>query len=218
MAHRPSDRPSFAARERRALADLMDQVGPDAPTLCAGWTARDLAAHLVVREGHPAAAGLVLPPLAGWLERERASAASGDFTVLVDRFRQGPPSISPMRLPGADATANTLEHFVHHEDVRRAAAGWSARELDDDDQRTLWQQLTRRLRLYLRRAPLPVRLTAPELGSVSVGDTASPVTITLTALPSELVLYLHGRRDHAAVDIEGSDQSRAIWERHTLAV
>jgi uncharacterized protein (TIGR03085 family) len=218
---RPDSAPStasLAARERAALATLLDEVGPDAPTLCAGWTTRDLAAHLVVREGHPAAAGLVIPPLAGWLTRQQASTAEGDYAQLVERFRAGPPVLSPMRLPGADAAANTFEHFVHHEDVRRAAPGWTARELPDDDERTLWQQLSRRLRLYLRSAPVPVRLTAPDLGSVSAGDTASPAAITITAAPSELVLYLHGRRDHALVTIDGTDQSRDLWERHTLAV
>jgi hypothetical protein len=53
---------------------------------------------------------------------------------------------------------------------------------------------------------------------VSAGDTASPAAITITAAPSELVLYLHGRRDHALVTIDGTDQSRDLWERHTLAV
>ena len=36
----------MAQRERQQLADLMASVGPDAPTLCEGWTVRDLAAHL----------------------------------------------------------------------------------------------------------------------------------------------------------------------------
>src|SRR5690606_24047731 len=38
-----------ARAERHALADLLMAVGPDAPTLCAGWTTAHLAAHLVVR-------------------------------------------------------------------------------------------------------------------------------------------------------------------------
>lgn len=220
-----SDRPAptphtapLAARERAELADLLDAVGPDAPTLCAGWVTRDLAAHLVVREGHPSAAGLVIRPLSGWLARHQTTVARGDYASLVERFRHGPPPYSPMRLPGAEAAANTLEHFVHHEDVRRAVPGWTPRDLSDDDQRTLWQQLCRRVRFYLRSTPVPVRLTAPELGSVSVGDTASPATITVTAAPSELVLYVHGRRDHATVAVDGTDQSRDLWERHRLGI
>lgn len=41
---------THAKRERLLLADLLEAAGPDAPTLCEGWNARDLAAHVVVRE------------------------------------------------------------------------------------------------------------------------------------------------------------------------
>ena len=40
----------FDAQERLALCDLFDELGADAPTLLDGWTARDLAAHIVQRE------------------------------------------------------------------------------------------------------------------------------------------------------------------------
>ena len=42
--------PLFDAIERKQLADLFDELGPDAPTLLEPWTTRDLAAHLVLRE------------------------------------------------------------------------------------------------------------------------------------------------------------------------
>ena len=59
------DRRSLAQRERSALVETMRATGPDAPTLCEGWTTRDLAAHLVVREARPdAAAGVIVPALA----------------------------------------------------------------------------------------------------------------------------------------------------------
>ena len=52
----------FAPIERAAIADLMTSLGPDAPTLCEGWTTRDLAAHLVVRATRvDAAAGILIP-------------------------------------------------------------------------------------------------------------------------------------------------------------
>ncbi|HEX6919337.1 MAG TPA: maleylpyruvate isomerase family mycothiol-dependent enzyme, partial [Actinomycetes bacterium] len=61
--------PSIARAERAALSDLLESLGPDAPTLCEGWDTRDLAAHLVVRERRmDAAPGIVLRPLAGHLE------------------------------------------------------------------------------------------------------------------------------------------------------
>ena len=63
-----------ARAERNALCDLFLEVGPDAATLCAGWHARDLAAHLVVRERRPdIAPGLFLPALAGHSEKVRRS-------------------------------------------------------------------------------------------------------------------------------------------------
>ena len=37
---------SHARDERSALVASLRDAGPDAPTLCAGWTTRDLAAHL----------------------------------------------------------------------------------------------------------------------------------------------------------------------------
>ena len=57
--------------------------------------------------------------------------AEQDFTALVERVRNGPPRWSPMALPPLDRALNTLEYFVHHEDIRRAAPGWVPRELTD---------------------------------------------------------------------------------------
>ncbi len=208
----------LAARERAALADLLDAVGPEADTLCAGWTTRDLVAHLVLREGHPAALGIAVPQLAGWTNSQQKRIAATPYASIIERFRLGPPKISPLRLPGADAAANTFEHFVHHEDVLRAQPSWKPRDLTPHDQRELWQRLTKRIRFYVRRAPVPVRLHAEGVGSISVGNTDLPSAITLSGAPAELVLYLHGRRDHAHVEAEGSESSLTLWRRHRLAV
>ena len=52
----------FDAVERARLADLFDELGPEAPTLLTPWTTRDLAAHLVLREhDYVAGPGLVVP-------------------------------------------------------------------------------------------------------------------------------------------------------------
>ncbi|MEO8106405.1 MAG: TIGR03085 family metal-binding protein [Actinomycetes bacterium] len=213
-----TDSESLAARERQALADLFDAVGPDAATLCGGWSTRDLAAHLILRESHPAAVGIVIPQLAGWTSRQQKRIASTPYASIVDRFRHGPPLISPLRLPGAEAAANTFEHFVHHEDVLRAQASWHERDLRPDDQLALWHQLTKRIRLYVRRSPVPVRIQADDMGSVSVGNTDLASAVTLSGTPAELVLYLHGRRDQTRIVVEGSESSLALWHQHTLAV
>lgn len=208
--------PTLAREERLQLADLLDQVGPDAPTLCEGWTTRDLTAHLVVREGHPAAAGIRLRPLAGWTLRTMTNLAQRDYSELVERFRCGPPRYSAMRLPGAEAALSTFEHYVHHEDVRRASPSLTRRTLHRPGQAVLWGQFTRRARWYLRGAPLSVRLVAPDHGVIQVGSGA--VELTLTGEPGELVLHAHGRRAHADVDIAGSDHAVVAWNNHALHV
>ena len=42
-----------AARERQALCDTLERVGPAAPTLCDPWSSAELAAHLVIRDSRP---------------------------------------------------------------------------------------------------------------------------------------------------------------------
>src|SRR5205085_2871402 len=79
MTNRESTGTTLAQRERHALADLFNAVGPDAPTLCAGWSTRDLAAHLVLREGHPAAVGIAIRPFASWTSHTQASLSHGDY-------------------------------------------------------------------------------------------------------------------------------------------
>src|SRR5580700_2722680 len=109
-------------RERREICDLFVELGADAPTLCEGWQTADLAAHLVVRERRPdTGPGLVWPPLAGHTDKvRRAVKDRTPWTTLVERVRQGPPRL----LRRVDGPMNTVEFFIHVEDVRRAQAGW----------------------------------------------------------------------------------------------
>lgn len=216
---KPADDPSsFVDRERLELADRLEQAGPEAPTLCEGWATRDLVAHLVLRERSPAAAGIIVAPLSGWTQRRQRSLAQQPYPTLVEKFRRGPVAISPLRLPGVQSAVNTFEHFVHHEDVQRASSAWQPRDLADSDQSTLWRQLSERTRLYLRGAPVPITLAAPDLGQVTLGDSDEATRLTITGAPAELVMYVHGRRDHARVQIEGSLQSQEKWNRHSLRV
>lgn len=73
------------ARERRQLCDLLDKLGPSVPTLIEGWTACDLAAHILSRERDLVAGPcIVLPgPFQRFAERRRARlAARKDFASL----------------------------------------------------------------------------------------------------------------------------------------
>jgi hypothetical protein len=54
--------PFFDAAERARFSDLLDELGPEAPTLLTPWTTHDIAAHLVLREhDHLAGPGSVPP-------------------------------------------------------------------------------------------------------------------------------------------------------------
>jgi uncharacterized protein (TIGR03085 family) len=111
----------FDAIERAQLCDLLDELGPEAPTLLEPWTTRDLAAHLVLREhDHPAGPGLVLPGMWGrFAERRRRALTLRDFSWLVATIRSGPPP-GFFRIGWVRRVPNLNEFFVHHEDVRRA--------------------------------------------------------------------------------------------------
>lgn len=92
---------NWARVERHRLADLLDQVGPDAPTLCGDWRTRDLAAHLILRDRRPDAVPGVVLKLARLrrhtesVQRQLADPAR-DWATTVDTIRQGPPRWSPM--------------------------------------------------------------------------------------------------------------------------
>src|ERR1700722_14486558 len=150
---------TYAQDERAALASLLHETGPDGPTLCEGWQTRDLAAHLVLRERRPdAAAGVMGGPLAGHTARvQRHYLDTYSYPTLITMFRAGPPKLSVFAIPGADQAANTVEYFVHHEDVRRAADGWTERELPAGLEQTLWKRL-KSVRLFLRGAPTGIAL------------------------------------------------------------
>ena len=202
---------SLAARERRALSDLLDQVGPDAPTLCGGWTTRDLAAHLVIREGRPdAAAGVVLPPLAGYTARIQRAAARRPWRELVEQIRTGSPWWSPARLSWLTDKIDGIEFFVHHEDVRRARPGWEPRPADPRRAAQLWALLPVLARLCYRNCPVGVVLRRPDGVQSRVRRGARVVTVI--GEPEELVLHAYGR-DQAVVDFEGDHADVAGLQR-----
>ncbi|GIJ31818.1 TIGR03085 family metal-binding protein [Micromonospora sediminimaris] len=194
--------PRYARSEREALTELMSTLGPDAPTLNEGWTTRDLAAHLVVRERRPdAAAGIVLPPLSGHAERVRRQVAALDWTELLAQVRR-PPLWSPVSNPLTDELTNTLEFFIHHEDVRRARAGWQPRELPVGLERGLWRRVSTLGRMALRRFPAQVLVQAPGHGEVATGRGGEP--LRLVGTPGELALFLSGRQRAARVQLDGA--------------
>ncbi|MCU0260323.1 MAG: TIGR03085 family metal-binding protein [Ilumatobacteraceae bacterium] len=211
-----------ARLERQRLCDLMLEVGPDAPTLCGDWTTRDLAAHLVVRERRPdAAAGIVVKRLAGRTEAVQAKVASQPWDQLVDSVRSGPPKLSPTRVDAVDVAVNTIEFFVHHEDVRRAADGWVPRDLDEPLVRDLHRALSRMARLLARQSPTglvaePTDVVDPPLAPITVKE-AEP-SVTLRGPVGELVLFLYGRQEQAEVRLDGPDDAVAMVRAASFGV
>jgi uncharacterized protein (TIGR03085 family) len=194
----------LAQAERGALCDLFEEVGPDAPTLCGAWTTRDLAAHLIVRERRPdAALGLVVKPLAGYGEKVRLNVAEQPWEQLVARVRSGPPLLSPMHLGAVDELTNTIEFFVHHEDVRRATSGWSPRELDAATTDALWDRLRRAARLLVRSSPMGVVFRRPS-GDEIVAKRGTP-TAHVAGDVAELVMFAYGRQASSVCTVEPAD-------------
>jgi uncharacterized protein (TIGR03085 family) len=180
----------------------MLRLGPDAPTKCAGWTTGDLAAHLLVREHRPdAAPGIVIRPLAGLTERVRRRAKDSiPFPELVQRVRQGPPRWSVYSPPSMDSLLNTLEYFVHHEDVLRTQPGWTPRELPAAVHDLLWRRLGS-ARFIMRKVQAEVTLVRPDGQTRRVSKGAKRVRVHGPV--SELVLWVHGRTDVAQVRFTG---------------
>jgi uncharacterized protein (TIGR03085 family) len=204
---------TYSLDERLALAALLDQTGPDAPTLCAGWQTRDLAAHVVVRERRlDAGAGMLGGPLAGYTARvQRQYLARYSYPKLIELLRAGPPRLSLFAIGGFDEMVNTVEYFVHHEDVRRAAEGWTERELPAGFSDALWKRL-KGSRLFLRSAPTGIVFArADATGSANASFAAKNATpsVTVAGPPAELTLWSMGRVSTARVELSGPDEAVA---------
>ncbi|MFF0305848.1 TIGR03085 family metal-binding protein [Streptosporangium sp. NPDC004379] len=216
---------THARAERAALSDLFLQVGPDAPTLCEGWTAFDLAAHLVLRERRPdAAGGIAIRRLAGRTAAVQESLkARHGYAGLVGLVRSGPAGLYGL-VPGLDSTVNTVELFIHHEDVRRARPGWEPRELPAAFEELLWKRLRGLGRLLLRRSPVGVvlrRTGAPAGGGprdVLLGGPRGGARVEVSGRPGELVLFCFGRQPYARVELNGSQEAVARLRDASLGV
>jgi uncharacterized protein (TIGR03085 family) len=197
----------FAQAERLALADLLLDLGPDQPTLCEGWTTRDLAAHVVARERRPdAGAGIVVPFLRAHGERVRGQLATRPYAELVAMVRVA-PWWSPVSNPLLEPLTNTVEFFVHHEDVRRGQPGWQPRSLTREEERALWTPVATMGRFALRRFRAAIALQAPGYGERAAG--AGGDRVRVIGAPGELAMFLTGRQRAARVQLDGPPETVA---------
>jgi uncharacterized protein (TIGR03085 family) len=198
---------SWSAHERAALVDALTTVGPDAPTLCDGWSAKELAAHVYVRERRPDASLGVLPlgPLSAYTDRVMQSVLRvHDYTEVVDRLRTPPPLWRVTRL---DAALNLVEFFVHTEDVRRPN-GLPRRDLPPSFEEAVWRRLSKQARLSFRRSGLRVRLV-PSVGEPVETGPADADRVEVRGRPGELLLLAYNRKDAADVELAGAPAAQA---------
>jgi len=190
--------PPLDERERLELCDLFLELGPDAPTLCEGWTTADLAAHLVLREHFHR-----------WTDTRMAREKAKGLPALVERLRRGAPLV-PWRVPGLRTLLNGMEYFIHHEDVRRAN-GRSRRTDRPDLDELSWRMtgFTGR-RLARRIRPYGLELLTPDGKQRRFGSGATAI---IKGEATELVLFLSGRRSAAEVTLEGPTEALAALER-----
>ena len=200
----------LARRERADLADLLEDLGPDAPTCCSGWTTAHMAAHLVTRDRRPD----VLPGYA--LERtpvgdrlhshatrlEERLRASTPYPELVARVRKGPPPW----LWGAWPLAQVVdgpEFAIHHEDVRRAQPEWQPRALRLPDADRLWGAAQLFARSMAPRYPGGLVLQRSDVPGPGKRIRSGTDVTTVEGEPLEVLLWATGRRDVARVAVRG---------------
>lgn len=191
--------------ERAALADALRGVPADAPTLCEGWEARDLAVHILVRDSRPdLMVGERLPLLGRRARRALEELKAQDYGSLVDKVAAGPPRWAPSRLRPLDTAMNTVEFCVHTEDVLRAQADFdlgSRRKVSERVRTQLWKQGVQGLFLVGARSQHQrITFISPGHGSVTRGRHGDPLRV-MQGSPEELVLWAFGRRRAADVEI-----------------
>lgn len=196
----------FMEDERAALVATARDTDPEAPTLCEGWTARHLLAHLVEREHQPWLVAVDLassrpPGEERFMSRivEEAAGPAG-YRALIDRFAGGPPAWSPVGIAGD--RMNLVEYVVHHEDLRRAGPSPATpRDLSAKLEGAIWRRLGAAAKLPLRKSSVGVVLHSPEHGQIQAhkGD----LRVIVSGTPVELLLWVFGRRDVADVEMEG---------------
>ncbi len=202
---------SLARQERTIICDLFVEYGADAPTLCEGWLAVDLAAHLVVRERRPdSGPGLVWPRLAAYTEKVRqAERDRVPFDKLVETVRRGPPLL----LRPFDAPMNTVEFFIHVEDLRRARAGWQPRTVSPALADALWDRVGPGG--MAKKVPATIVITSPGRDAKEAG---SGPRLTLGGDPGELTMFGAGRQAAARVEIDGDETLAAQLRAAKLGV
>lgn len=195
---------TFATAQRNQLADLLLELGPEAPTLCEGWETKDMAAHLWIRENRvDAAGGMFIEKLEDRLEDVTEETLDRDYEEVVEAWRQGPPKL----LKPFDTKMNTAENFIHHEDVRRANGKTTPQPLSQAAEKQLFGALKMMAPMLLKKSEAPVVLHPRGFDRVIAADRKGVAknggdVVRVSGAVGELLLWAYGR-DVVDVTING---------------
>ncbi len=202
-------------QERGALCDTLVAVGPEAPTLCTGWLTADLAAHLLAREKRPdAGPGIIVPgPFARHTQRVMEQYKAKGYDPMITELRAGPPRLFRV---GPMASANIIENWIHHEDVRRAN-GQGPRPADPELDEQLWNSLKASAFIARRKVKgAGLVLRTPDGREREVKSLEPRVVVTGT--PGELALFMSGRQEAADVTFDGTNEAIALIRATKLGI
>ncbi|MFH9870753.1 maleylpyruvate isomerase family mycothiol-dependent enzyme [Streptomyces lydicus] len=202
------DLTTVIAAERRELADLLDGLPDeqwDAPTLCAGWRVREVAAHMSMGFRYS------FPKVAAELVR-----AGGSLHRMTDRLaRRDAAAASPRQLAGflrdnahhpwtppVGGLASALGHDVVHGLDITVALGHD-RRVPEDRLRVLLDHVTARSARFFGADLTGIQLRATDL------DWTFGTGTPLTGAGADLLLVAFGRKLPAG-RLHGEPQDRFV--------
>ncbi|MGJ9374240.1 TIGR03085 family metal-binding protein [Nesterenkonia sp. CF4.4] len=195
---------STASEQRNALVTALRSVPADAPTLCEGWAAEDLALHIVIRDSRPdLLVGPSLPLVGDRASKALQNLRGTGYESLVNRAQAGPPAYFPQNFPPLNDMMNTAEFYIHTEDVLRAQPDFdptNPRSISEKLRRRLWKQGAMMFPMAARKAKRRITFESPGYGSTTSGPAPAPAR-KITGAPEELLLWAFGREEKAQVSI-----------------
>lgn len=202
---------------RSAFAEACAVVGPDAPTLCEGWTARDVAVHINLIERRWDSWLAVplwgrVPPVGRAYDRLAERELARDWDETLARIRSGPRH-GPLGTQWLRDRMMPREYLIHAEDVRRANGISVA--VAPGAQDVAWSRLPGLAkRMLLVPDPFGVELVSSD-GRVIRLKEGAPVA-QLCGDPLELLLHVFGRTSVTKVEWAGdADAVAAAHVRDT---
>lgn len=180
----------LAARDRFAAAARV--TGPEAPTLCDGWTVRHLVGHLLTLRSDPLSwPGIALPRFAALTQRRMAAATASGFDAAVERLATRSPFMPPVfETPRSSWTHHLGEYVVHTEDIVRAN-DLPPTVLDAATTDALWARVLVAARQLYPGDPAPGLLLARTDTAASARVLEGSPTLTVRGAPLELLVWAH---------------------------